>query len=62
MLEEILKKNVVISVGTTDFSYVVKGEVVDVSDSWLKVQTKKNLEYIKVDAIIKVAVTKAWVV
>jgi hypothetical protein len=26
------------------------------------VQTKKNLEYIKVDAIIKVAVTKAWVV
>ncbi|MFT5815617.1 MAG: hypothetical protein ACI9VT_003391 [Psychroserpens sp.] len=59
MLEEILKKNVVISVGTTDFSYVVKGEVVDVSDSWLKVQTKKNLEYIKVDAIIKVAVTKA---
>jgi|TARA_B110000967_G_scaffold103565_1_gene106227 hypothetical protein len=59
MLEEILKKDVVISVGTTDFSYVVKGEVVDVSDSWLKVQTKKNLEYIKVDAIIKVAVTKA---
>jgi hypothetical protein len=59
MLEEILKKNVVISVGTTDFSYLVKGEVVDVSDSWLKVQTKKNLEYIKVDAIIKVAVTKA---
>ena len=58
MLEEILKKNVVISVGTTDFSYVVKGEVVDVSDSWLKVQTKKNLEYIKVDAIIKVVVTK----
>ena len=59
MLEEILKKNVVISVGTTDFSYLVKGEVVDVSDSWLKVQTKKNLEYIKVDAILKVAVTKA---
>ena len=59
MLEEILKKDVVISVGTTDFSYVVKGEVVDVSDSWLKVQTKKNLEYIKVDAIIKVVVTKA---
>jgi hypothetical protein len=29
MLEEILKKNVVISVGTTDFSYLVKGEVVD---------------------------------
>jgi hypothetical protein len=26
------------------------------------VQTKKNLEYIKVDAIIKIAVTKAWVV
>ena len=58
MLEEILKKNVVISVGTTDFSYVIKGEVVDVSDYWLKVQTKKSLEYIKVDAIIKVAVTK----
>ncbi len=59
MLEEILKENVVISVGTTDFSYVVKGEVVDISDAWLKVQTKKNLEYIKVDAIIKVTVTKS---
>ncbi|MFT6948802.1 MAG: hypothetical protein ACJARP_003236 [Vicingaceae bacterium] len=39
MLEENLKKNVVISVRTADFSYVVKGEVVDISDSWLKVQT-----------------------
>lgn len=57
MLQEILKKTVVMSVGTTDFSYVIKGEVLEVSDSWLKVQTKKNLEYVKVDAIIKIVVS-----
>jgi lysylphosphatidylglycerol synthetase-like protein (DUF2156 family) len=36
MLQEVLKKNVVISIGTTDFSNVIKGEVLEVSDSWLK--------------------------
>jgi|TARA_B100000795_G_C22661324_1_gene384181 lysylphosphatidylglycerol synthetase-like protein (DUF2156 family) len=57
MLQEVLKKNVVISIGTTDFSNVIKGEVLEVSDSWLKVKTKKNLEYVKVDAVIKIVVS-----
>ena len=56
MLQAILGKNVVISLGTTDFSNVVKGEVLDVSDTWLKLQTKKTLEFIRVDAIIKISV------
>ncbi|MBC8198120.1 MAG: hypothetical protein H8E60_09570 [Candidatus Marinimicrobia bacterium] len=56
MLHEIQRKNVVIAFGTTDFSNVVKGEVLEISDSWIKIQTKKGLEYIKIDAIIKIAV------
>ncbi len=42
MLRESQGKNVVISLGTTDFSYVVKGEILDVTDTWLKVKTKKR--------------------
>ena len=58
MLQEVLNKQVVISIGTTDFSNVIKGEVLDTSDSWLKIQTKKNIEYIKIDAIIKILVSE----
>lgn len=58
MLQEVLKKNVVISTGTTDFSYVIKGEVLDISDTWLKLQTKKNIEYISVNSIIKILVSE----
>jgi hypothetical protein len=57
MLKEIRGKNVVISVGTTDFSNVVKGEVLDLTDTWLKLKTKKTLEFIQIAAIIKVSVS-----
>tara|TARA_R110002050_G_scaffold12234_3_gene40331 strand:- start:1602 stop:1775 length:174 start_codon:yes stop_codon:yes gene_type:complete len=56
MFREVQGKSVVIALGTTDFSHVVKGEVVNVSDSWLKIQTKKTIEFIRVDAIIKISV------
>ena len=56
MLKEVQGKNVVIALGTTDFSNVVKGEVLDVSDNWLKIQTKKTIEFIRVEAIIKISV------
>jgi hypothetical protein len=56
MLKELQGKNVVIALGTTDFSNVVKGEVLDVSDIWLKIKAKKTLEFIRVDAIIKISV------
>lgn len=59
MLQEILKKSVVISVGTTDFSYVIKGIVLEIADAWLKVETKKNIEYIKIDAVVKIVVNQA---
>ena len=58
MLQEVLNKKVVISIGTTDFSNVIKGKVLDLSDYWLKIQTKKNIEYIRVDAIIKILVSE----
>ena len=57
MLKEVQGKNVVVALGTTDFSHDVKGEVLGVSDGWLKIQTKKTLEFIRVDAIIKISVS-----
>ncbi len=56
MLKEIQGKNVVIALGITNFSNVVKGEVLDVSDNWLKIQTKKTIEFIRVEAMVKISV------
>lgn len=56
MLKEVLGKNVVVAIGTTDFSNVIKGEVIDISDEWLKVQTKKSIEFIRVKSVIKISV------
>lgn len=56
MLKEVQGKNVVIALGTTDFSNVIKGEVLDVSDNWIKIQTKKTIEFVRVEAIIKISV------
>ncbi len=56
MLKEVQGKNVVIALGTTDFSNVVKGEVLDVSDNWIKIQSKKTIEFVRVEAIIKISV------
>ena len=55
MLQELQGKNVSISLGTTDFNTVLKGEVIEVEESWLKLRTKKEVEYIRIDAIIKIA-------
>jgi len=57
MLQELQGKTVSIAMGTTDFSYVLKGEVIEIKDSWLKLKTKKNLEYIRVDAIVRILVS-----
>ena len=51
------EKKVSIALGSTDFSNVLKGEVIEIKDAWLKLQAKKGLEYIKIDAIIKIAVS-----
>ncbi len=54
MLQELKGKTVSIAMGTTDFSYVLKGKVLEIKDSWLKLQTKKSVEYIRVDAIVRI--------
>ncbi len=54
MLQELKGKTVSIAMGTTDFSYVLKGEVIEIKDSWLKLKTKKHMEYIRVDAIVRI--------
>ena len=54
MLQELRDKDVSIAMGTTDFSYVLKGKVLEIKDAWLKLQTKKNVEYIRVDAIVRI--------
>ena len=57
MLQELQGKKVSIAFGSTDFSYALKGEVIEIKDSWLKLQAKKGLEYVRIDAIIKIAVS-----
>jgi transcriptional regulator with XRE-family HTH domain len=54
MLQELKGKTVSIAMGTTDFSYVLKGKVLEIKDSWLKLRTKKSVEYIRVDAIVRI--------
>ncbi len=54
MLQELKGKNVSIALGTTDFNTILKGEVIEIEESWLKLQTKKNIENIRIDAIAKI--------
>jgi hypothetical protein len=55
MLQELVGKTVSISLGSTEFSEAPKGEVIEIKDSWLKLQTKKNVQYIRIETIFKIA-------
>lgn len=57
MLQELVGQMVSISLGSTEFSEVPKGEVLEIKDAWLKLQTKKNVQYIRVDAIFKIVLS-----
>jgi len=54
MLAELKDKKVSISLGSTEFSVVPKGVILEINDSWLKLQTKKNIEFIRIEAIFKI--------
>ncbi len=56
MLQELQGKKVSIALGSTDFSNILKGEVIEIDDSWLKLKTRKELEYIRIDAITRIVV------
>ena len=56
-MQELQGKNVMVSLDFTNLDNVVKGEVVEISDTWLKIKTKKRLEFIRVGAIVKIAVS-----
>lgn len=57
MLQDLQSKKVKVYLGVvqgwTDF---IKGEVVAISDSWIKVQTKKTVELINQDTVKRVTV------
>ena len=57
MLEELIGKKVSVSLGSTDFSEVPKGVILEINDSWLKLQTKKNIEFIRIETIFKIVLT-----
>ncbi len=55
MLQELLGKTVTIYLGVvSSFSDAVKGEVIEVKESWLKVQTKRDIELINVERISRI--------
>ena len=57
MLEELIGKKVSVSLGSTDFSEVPTGVILEINDSWLKLQTKKNIEFIRIETIFKIVLT-----
>ena len=57
MLEELKGKKVAISLGSTEFSEVPKGIILEINDSWLKLQTKKNIQFIRIESIFKIVLT-----
>jgi hypothetical protein len=57
MLQELLGKTVTIYLGVvSSFSDAVKGEVIDVNESWLKVQAKRDIEVINIERISRISV------
>ena len=54
MLQELQGRKVSIALGTTDFNVTLKGKVIEINDAWLKLQTRKDVEYIRIDAITRI--------
>ena len=59
MLQELQGKKVSIALGTTEFNVTLRGEVIQIEDSWLKLKTKKKVEYIRIDAIVRIVVSSS---
>jgi len=56
MLQELVGKTVTIHLGiASTFTDSVKGEIVEIKDSWLKLQTRRNIELINVEKISRVS-------
>ncbi len=52
MLEELKGKEVTIQLGTaTGFSDRLKGRVLDIGESWIKIQTSKKIQYVNLEKI-----------
>ncbi len=52
MLEELKGTEVTIQMGSASVvTDAIKGKVIEVGESWIKIQTKKNLEYINLTAV-----------
>ena len=46
MFEELMGKEVTVQMGSNSIvTDSIKGKVMEVKESWIKIQTKKNLEY-----------------
>lgn len=55
MLHEVQGKTVLVYLHVSPLGENrVKGEVVQIDNSWLKLRTKKTMEWIKIDAIKKI--------
>ena len=55
MMQELVGKMIEIQILTvSDFTDKIRGELIQTSDQWLEVKTKKRVEYINTNLIIKV--------
>ena len=57
MLKELIRQTVTVHLGTASgFTDALKGEVMEVSDTWLKLQTRKKVNLIQIEKIGWIAV------
>ena len=55
MLNEIQGKDVQITLSESG-QVIVIGKVLTISDSWLKIQTKKTTDFVRIEEIIKISI------
>lgn len=57
MLKELIGRTVTVHLGTASgFTDALKGEVLEVSDTWLKLQTRKTIQLIQIEKIGRISV------
>lgn len=57
MLDELKSRDVTIQLGTASIvTDAIKGRVLEIGETWLKLQTKKNIEYLQLSSVARIIV------
>jgi hypothetical protein len=60
MLKELLNKEVIVHMGIlSSFTDYIKGNIIEMSDDWIKLKTKKSIEFININKIARIALKES---